>query len=171
MVNESGIIKLRKTKIEDLDFVCHLESLKENSQFIIPWTKEKHKQALENEDILHLMIEEKITNKAAGYIILAGLKNENKSIELVRITIHEKGRGYGKESFKLIKEWVFDHIKANRLWLDVKTNNIRAINLYKQQGFRLEGTLRECLKSDEGYESLHVMSLLKKEYDKLFKCS
>ncbi|GIN87506.1 hypothetical protein J6TS2_38920 [Heyndrickxia sporothermodurans] len=164
MFQESQMIHLRKTKTEDIDFVCALESEKENAQFIIPWSREKHIQSLTDDDILHLMIEEKESNNLVGYIILAGLNNHNKSLELMRITIALKGRGYGKEAFKLIKEWTFNCYGANRLWLDVKTTNLRAIHLYEGQGFKIEGTLRECLVSNHGYESLHVMSLLRREY-------
>ncbi|MGR5970788.1 GNAT family N-acetyltransferase [Bacillus paranthracis] len=33
----------------------------------------------------------------------------------------------------MIKDWTFNKFKANRLWLDVKVNNTRAIHLYKKQ--------------------------------------
>ncbi|WP_316252073.1 MULTISPECIES: GNAT family protein [Bacillus cereus group] len=93
-----------------------------------------------------------------------GLRNPNQSMELMRITINSKGKGYGIEALKIIKDWAFNKFKANRLWLDVKVNNERALHIYKKQGFTVEGTLRECLKSNNGYESLHIMSILKREY-------
>lgn len=165
MFQESPLINLRNTMKEDIEFICVLESDIENSQFIIPWSKDKHIKSLTENDILHLIIEDKNNNKLVGYIILAGLTNPNQSLELVRITIGPKGRGYGKEAFKMIKYWAFNKFEANRLWLDVKVNNTRAIHLYENQGFKLEGTLRECLKRNEIYESLYIMSLLKKEYE------
>lgn len=161
---ETNRIRLRKSMSEDLDFVLGLEELLENSQFIIPWTKEKHLESLTNKDILHLVMEDKINNTRIGYIILAGLTNSHQSIELMRITIGPKGKGYGKEAFHLVKDWCFNTFHANRLWLDVKVNNHRAIDLYKKQGFTVEGTLRDCLKTNDGYESLHIMSLLRKEF-------
>ncbi|MGA4466842.1 GNAT family N-acetyltransferase [Bacillus bombysepticus] len=163
MFQNSFLINLRKTVQDDVDFICDLESDSENSQFIIPWSKVKHLDSLTDDNILHLIIEDKNKNRV-GYIILAGLINPNQSLELMRITIGSKGKGYGNEAFKLIKDWAFNQFKANRLWLDVKVNNTRAIHLYKKQGFTVEGTLRECLKSNNGYESLHMMSLLKREH-------
>jgi len=97
-------------------------------------------------------------------LILAGLTNPNQSIELVRITIREKGKGYAKETFRLVKDWVFTKTNANRLWLDVKTTNDRAIKLYEKQGFTKEGTLRECLLTEGTFESLHIMAILKREF-------
>ncbi|WP_096185727.1 GNAT family N-acetyltransferase [Evansella halocellulosilytica] len=164
MFQESNLLRLRYTTVNDLGFVCNLESHKENARFIIPWSMDKHKEALEDKDIMHLIIEERTSNRLIGYIIIAGLTNPNNNLELMRITIADKGKGYGKESFKIIKKWAFMKFRAHRLWLDVKVNNLRAFNLYKKQGFIVEGTLRECLKGENDYESLHVMSILKREY-------
>jgi len=163
---ESNTITLRNTEFRDLDFVCSLESDEENLKFIIPWSKEKHEEAIENTDILHLIVEDGKWNHPVGYLIISGLENTHLSIELVRITIKDKRMGYGKESFRLIKNWAFTKHNANRLWLDVKVNNLRAFNLYKKQGFIVEGTLRECIRNDKGFESLHIMSILKSEYEK-----
>ena len=43
-------------------------------------------------------------------------------------------------------------VSAHRLWLDVKEQNTRARAVYEKEGFRYEGTLRECLKGPEGFE-------------------
>jgi diamine N-acetyltransferase len=58
----------------------------------------------------------------------------------------------------------FDTLTAHRLWLDVKEWNLRARTLYEREGFRYEGTLRECCKETTGYSSLIVMSILESEY-------
>jgi len=41
---------------------------------------------------------------------------------------------------------------------------VRAQALYTSEGFVEEGRLRECVRLDEGHESLVVMSLLDREY-------
>lgn len=164
MLDHSSIINLRYSTVNDLEFVCELEADQENARFIIPWSMYIHKKALEDKDILHLIIEERTSHEPVGYIIIAGLENPNKSLELRRITIAKKGKGYGKEAFKIIKNWAFHVFNANRLWLDVKEDNLRALRLYQKQGFVLEGTLRECIKNGDEYDSLHVMSILRGEY-------
>lgn len=105
-----------------------------------------------------------------GYIILAGLTNKNNCIELVRINIADNGKGFGKESIKLIQEFVFNDLKAHRLWLDVKEQNNRAKHVYELAGFKVEGLLRECLKKEESYESLIIMGKLKDKYNRLREC-
>jgi RimJ/RimL family protein N-acetyltransferase len=53
------------------------------------------------------------------------------------------------------------------MWLDVKEQNHRAQAVYKGAGFFVEGKLRECLKSGNGYDSLIIMSVLRPEYERL----
>jgi diamine N-acetyltransferase len=102
--------------------------------------------------------------RAVGFIIIAGLLNQHGSIELKRIVITDKGKGYGRKTLQAVKRMAFDRLGVHRLWLDVKEKNVRARALYGQEGFRQEGTLRECRKEVNGYSSLIVMSILEGEY-------
>lgn len=161
----SAEILVRSTKLHDLDFIVRLESKEENKQYIAVWDREQHKLAIDDTNIAHLIIEDKKWKQPVGFIIISDLNNKNNNIELTRIVINEKGKGYGKQALNWIKKWVFEDLKANRLWLDVKVTNHHAKNIYESAGFSLEGTLRECIKNGTSYESLHVMSILKSEYE------
>lgn len=90
---ESPGIRLRQTTLCDIDFVIRVESKEENIKFIIPWQRGKHESAISNEDIAHIIIEDKVTNNPLGFMIIAGLQNPNKSIEFMRIG----GRGLGEK--------------------------------------------------------------------------
>lgn len=161
---ESDFLILRKTEEKDLDFVFDAEQESDAAQFVGQWTKEQHKDSLQQEDILHLIVEDKNTYKIVGYIIIAGLTNCNHNIEFRRIVITQKGNGIGREALKLVKKIVFEKLDAHRLWLDVRHKNCRAQKLYKSEGFTEEGILRECVLYHGNYESLIVMSILKNEY-------
>ena len=63
-----------------------------------------------------------------------------------------------------MKRHCFERLNVHRLWLDVFETNQRARNLYESAGFQVEGTLRECLRTGEGFASLVVMSMLSSEY-------
>lgn len=156
-------LQLRKTEEADLDYVLHAEHSDENRSFLIPWSREQHVQSLANPDIQHLIVQ---TETRVGYAILAGFRSPNQSIELRRLVITEKARGYGKATVELIKDLAFKTHGAHRLWLDVKDHNQRARGLYEATGFVVEGTLRECLKTHDGFESLIVMSILRREYER-----
>ena len=163
IIKESDLITLRLTEERDLEFVIIAENESENAQYIGNWSKEQHLESLSNSDILHLIIEDSETSKSIGYIIMAGLNNPNHNIEFKRVVICDKGKGFGKETLKLIKEYSFSELNVHRLWLDVRYKNKRAQNVYKSQGFREEGVLRECILYEGKYESLIVMSILENE--------
>lgn len=159
-------IQLRLTAETDIPFVYNVEHAEENSQFLLPWSEESHREALTNPDIRHLIAEKTETGQPLGYVILAGLANPHDSIELMRITLTVKGKGYGRNILRQIKHWAFMGRQANRLWLDVKETNDRALRLYLSEGFRIEGKMRECLKTGDTYESLIVLSILAREFSR-----
>ncbi|MBU7314715.1 GNAT family N-acetyltransferase [Paenibacillus oleatilyticus] len=157
-------LQFRRTAEEDLEFVLTTEQHPANTPFIISWTPEQHRETIHSSDKLHLLVETP-DGRPVGYLILAGLTSPNRCIELVRITIADQGRGYGKASIRFVQNHAFKHLKAHRLWLDVKEHNARAKQLYESSGFKTEGTLRECIRTNGGYESLIVMSMLEREYE------
>ena len=68
-----------------MDFVVQTERDLENAKYVLQWTKEQHRGAMEDEDMLHLVIEDSQTHSLVGYAIIAGLKNYDRNIELKRI--------------------------------------------------------------------------------------
>lgn len=157
-------ITLRNTTEHDLNYVVNLEQRPDNGLYVGQWTKEQHLNSLYEDDILHLVVEDKFTNDPVGYVIMAGLTNSNHAIELRRIVISEKGKGFGRETLRLVKKIAFEQLHAHRLWLDVRLKNHIAQGLYVSEGFIEEGILRECILYKGEYESLILMSILKSEY-------
>lgn len=155
-------ISIRSTTEDDLDFVIKAENAEENSPYVAQWTRKQHISAIYNEDILHVIIE--ADGSKVGYAIAAGLKDVNKAIELRRIVIAEKGKGFGKKAIELFKKLAFEEFKAHRLWLDVREFNDRARNMYKASGFVEEGYIRECILLNNKYVSNYIMSILEREY-------
>jgi RimJ/RimL family protein N-acetyltransferase len=163
IIKKSNKINIRKTKEKELDFVINLESRPENRKNVFQWTKEQHKKIIVDKDTLHLIIEDKNGNKV-GYAIVAGLKSKNKSIELRRIVISEKNKGFGTEFLNLMKKYTFEDLKYHKLWLDFFDTNTKVENLYKRNGFKHEGVLRDKYFYDNRYITMVVMSILEDEY-------
>ncbi len=159
------MISLRETRVQELDFVLAAEQNQENAPFVIQWTRQQHESAIKNTDQSHLIIERKTDAKPVGYAILTGLENPDHSINLRRIVVVEKGKGYGKGALQLIQKLAFEQLNAHRLWLDVKECNLRARYLYEAVGFTFEGILREALLTGDNFDSLVVMSILRREYE------
>jgi RimJ/RimL family protein N-acetyltransferase len=161
MILETDKIKIELTRLDNIEKIIQIES--ENSDFIGKYDFDRHKEMIDSDDEMHLSIFDKPYNSLIGHIILAGLKNINDSIEFRRIVISNKGKGFGKDSIDLIKKYCFKELNANRLWLDVFQDNNKAIGLYKSQGFKTEGILREIIKKNGLYHSLRIMSILKND--------
>ena len=138
---------------------------KSNAPFVDTYSPEKHLQLLKTPDCLHLSIYNKKSIMLIGHIICFGMLNKNLALEIRRITIAEKGLGYGREALRIMKKFCFEHLGFHRLWLDVYHHNDRAIALYESEGFIYEGTLRDCVKRKDNYDSLCLYSMLENEYD------
>jgi diamine N-acetyltransferase len=163
LVIQSATLDLRKTEINDLAFVLDTETDPDNRSYIGQWTFEQHRESLTDEDIIHLIIENKQGEKI-GHVILTGLLNPNKALCEKLITNKIKGHGYGKEAMKIIMKWAFENTDTHRLWLDVKNFNQRALHVYESVGFISEGTLRDSFFNGNRFESLVVMSILRHEH-------
>jgi RimJ/RimL family protein N-acetyltransferase len=159
------MITLSPTTEADIDFVLAAESHPDNSAYIIPWTRERHLEAIIDDDCAHRIIRQSDTGDRLGFLMLFGLASRDKAIEFRRIVIVNQGRGVGRASLRAVKAYAFNKLNAHRLWLDVKSKNVRARHLYQSEGFVEEGVMRECLFEDGQFESLVLMSVLRQEFE------
>lgn len=74
------------------------------------------------------------------------------------------GRKLGREACQLLLRYGFDDRNLERIWLRVFSNNIRAIGLYQQLGFRPEGLLRRAAYLKGQWQDVHLMALLRHEW-------
>jgi len=100
-----------------------------------------------------------------GYVILRGLSEDSRSIELKRVVVATPGRGVGRRILTEILRIAFRELGAHRLFLDVFEDNARARHLYESLGFKQEGVMREAAQRDDRWFDLHLMSMLESEYD------
>ena len=75
-----------------------------------------------------------------------------------------RGRGYGTEAIELVLGFAFDGLGLHRIGLQVLTINARAMSLYENLGFRVEGRLRDAYRDGDGWCDGVVMGLLEDEY-------
>ena len=159
-------VRLRPTMADDIVLVVAAEQDPDTRPFILPWTHQQHAAALSDPDFAHLIVEATRDQRLVGFVILAGLTNPHLCLEFRRIVVSAKRHGFGRAAVRAVKRLAFAERGAHRLWLDVKEDNRRARRLYEAEGFATEGVLRECLRRDDGFESLVVMSMLAAEYHK-----
>lgn len=59
----------------------------------------------------------------------------------------------------------FSDLGLNRVELTVLESNSRARSIYEKEGFTLEGTLRAAAWKNGRHEDMHVMSILRDEWN------
>ncbi len=162
-------LRLRPTMLSDLDFVISVEQDPANRPFITPWDRTQHEGAVRFPDFRHFIVEAGHGYPSAGFVILQGCRNPQRSIELKRIVLLPacQGRGAGRACIRELAQMAFRDLRAHRFWLDVKGLNTRAQALYLSEGFVEEGRLRESVKTDDGFDSLVVMAMLDREHSAL----
>jgi RimJ/RimL family protein N-acetyltransferase len=74
-------------------------------------------------------------------------------------------KGYGSDAVRTALQIAFREMNLHRVFLRVHDDNARGIRCYKKVGFRHEGTMRESTFKDGEYHDVHVMSILRSEYD------
>ncbi len=157
------MLHFEPTNYDNLSTIIKWENNLENKDFIFQYSVAEHKEVIKSKDQIHLKL---IDNQGVmiGFIILGELQNSNLSVELKRIVINKKGKNYGKITLQLLQNLVFGKLKKHRLWLDVFTDNPRALHVYQSVGFVIEGTKRECIKSGNNFRSLIIMSILQQDF-------
>jgi len=74
-------------------------------------------------------------------------------------------KGYGTEAVRLLLKQGFEIMNLNRVYLQVHADNPRAIRAYEKCGFVHEGTLREAVYKKGKYFDMHIMSVLRAEWN------
>ena len=85
----------------------------------------------------------------------------------VGIVIGEKqfwDLGFGTEAMHLLCKVGFEMLNLHRIMLRVLSDNTRAIKAYGKVGFVHEGTLREANYKNGKYLDMHIMSMLRSEW-------
>lgn len=149
----------------DLDYVLSIERAAAQERFVWEWSREQHERAMQAPGRLHLIIESVSAGRPVGFILLNDIDSASKCVEFQRIVVEPRDQGYGRQAIHLLKRYVFEDLQAHRLWLSVKEFNARGRALYRSEGFVEEGTLRECVKGPNQYESILIMAILDREYE------
>jgi RimJ/RimL family protein N-acetyltransferase len=76
----------------------------------------------------------------------------------------EWGKGYGTDAVRALVDFAFRELRMERVWLNVGTENTRAMRSYEKVGFVHEGTQRHDRWEGGRYTDGHIMSILSHEW-------
>ena len=176
MVLETKDLIIKRTVFEDLDTFYIWERMPEVTKFFSIKDNQTKEEILEkyyadkadpSADQFSVFFKETDGSlKLIGRIVLGDIIEGWKG-EIWRIYIGDldyRGKGLGQQSMEAIMKYCFEQLKFERLYLDHYTGN-PASKLYLKLGFQYEGVLRSnCRKNGILYD-VHLMSMLKDEYD------
>jgi len=154
---------LRAAVTEDIPALVALEKKPFARKFVGQWSEERHRATLSGGNARYLLSESE-PDRLEAYVILRGLGEDNRAIELKRIVVASPGQGLGRKILAEVIRIAFEDLQAHRLFLDVFDDNARARHLYESLGFVYEGTMRDAAFRDGAWHSLHLMSMLEHEY-------
>ncbi|MBW3695316.1 N-acetyltransferase [Vibrio sp. T187] len=127
------MIQLRESTFADIPTFVAFESASDTSDFIIPYSAERHRLEMENELITYLSIYD--DQVLAGFIILA--VHDNDDIEFRRIVVGKKGQGIGQSAVTLMEGYCASQFGGKRVWLDVFAENERGQHIYQKLGYKI----------------------------------
>ncbi len=156
-------MQMRPASPQDIPAIFDLERLPAYRTFVGNWSLDEHRERMAESDCRYLIAEPE-SGEMAGFAILRGLASPHRSIRLQRIVVEQPGHGLGRFMLSGILAYVFEELKAHRLWLDVFETNRRAQHVYESLGFRREGVLREAILRDGEFHTQILMSILDREY-------
>ena len=157
------LVEVRPTVEDQLPLIINIE--KTYSDNIGQNNIREHKQFIKKEHKAHYSVFVKSTEELIGYFLLDGIDNAIETIELKRIAITHKGKGYGKDTLQIIKHICFEELDTYSLWLDVFETNNRALNLYASCGFKIIPDMTEWIKHEGIMRKLLIMKCIKYPYE------
>ena len=129
-----GVIWIGDTRHEEIPAIMEMESDEDAAEYVTQFSAERHGRDLRSPDVVYKSIYDE-PGALIGFIILV-LDPDPESVELRRIVVIPKGRGYGQRAMAFAEGVCRDEIGRRRIWLDVFEFNTRAQRVYERCGYR-----------------------------------
>lgn len=99
-------------------------------------------------------------------IIHAVLNLEDDLMHIQQIVVDpaRRGQGYGQAILKCFIDYCLANFDLHRIQLFTEENNKSAIACYREVGFKVDGILRDHVKTKDGYLSTYIFSILSDEW-------
>lgn len=166
-------ICLRNIENNDKETLKELINDEEISKSVVGWSKPisatEHTiwfDNLKDDNSFRYIISSKIDKtKTYGTAIISKIDWKNRSCSIdIKLLMKFQGNGYGSEAIELLKQYIFEELNMNRIFLNILEYNTKSIKLFEKMGFIQEGIKRKAIFKNGKYNDLIVYSLLKEEY-------
>ena len=176
---ETKDLLIKESTFDELDIFYEWEKRPEVTEFF-SISKDQTKEDVYNKffkdsedpgaEQFTIFLKEGSTVRPVGRIVMAdiipGWKGEVWRIYIADTSLRNKG--YGRQALKAVMDHCFKDLGFERLYLDHYTGNPAGF-LYKSMGFTEEGVLRKNCRKDGVLHDVHLMSILRDEYEKIYE--
>lgn len=119
---------------------------------------------------IHYAIADEESNEYLGTISLKEVSMSNKNAEYaISLRRNAQGKGIATQATKEILKLAFGEFALEKVYLNVFSDNTRAIKLYEKCGFIFEGEFRNHLLIEGEFRSLRWYSILRCEYRAIYE--
>lgn len=131
------------------------------------WTSNYSKR-----DFYRWAIIEKNTKKNIGQIAFYKVNARHNRVE-VEYCIGNKywGQGYATEAVRAIIDFAFKELEIKRVEAFHRSKNPSSGRVLEKSGMIKEGTMRNYIYHDDGYDDCHMYSIIKEDWEALFNGS
>lgn len=70
-------------------------------------------------------------------------KHKNAEVDIIIGDKEDMNRGYGSDAIKTLCAFLLKRLKVNKVWIEARINNPRAIRAYEKAGFKKEKILKK----------------------------
>jgi len=175
MFLENENITLRALEPEDLDSLYEWENSRDlwiHGNTLTPYSRNTLRQYIvhtQQSDIyeskqLRLIVVLKQGNISIGTIDLYDLDVRYKRAGIgIFIEEQQRGKGYGFQSLKLMKQYAFDLLQLHQLYAYIPTYNKPSHSLFRKSGYEFSALLKDWVVIKGKYTDLNVLQLINKE--------
>lgn len=169
-MNSVVAIKLRPLEREDLHFVHQLDN---NASVMRYWFEEPYQTFAELSSLYDAHIHDQ---RERRFVIESGTEKVG-LVELVEIDhIHRRGefqiiiapehqgKGFASRSTKMAMDYGFSVLNLYKVFLIVDKENLKAVHIYTQLGFKVEGILKQEFFVNGEYRDVTRMCIFQHEY-------
>ena len=135
IITSYGRLRLRTANIDDYAFINTAETDEDSTSWVGNWSLGLRIEKFGDNNFFQTIVENS-EGILVGFIDFRDMLNDTQ-VELKRIVITEKGKGYGKEAMYLSQKFAFEVLGRKRLYLGTKIENVRAQHVYHSTGFTL----------------------------------
>lgn len=134
---------------------------------VLDFIRKANTMPIDGGSIHYAAIDEK--DEYQGTISLKNINLTDRNAEYaISLRAKAQGKGIAMQATRLLLRKAFEDIRLERVYLNVFTDNIRAIHFYKKAGFVYEGESRNSVFLKGEYRSLQWYRMLQEEYRERF---